>query len=71
MAGTLSTKRGPRLRGDGLVPVDSALGIHASSERCLAFPEPHRAIALGTGHIELLGARVYPTLRDWLAAPAV
>lgn len=67
IAGTLSTELGPRLRSDGLVPVDSALGVHSRPELCLAFPETHRSIALGTGHIELLGASVYPVIRDWLA----
>jgi pimeloyl-ACP methyl ester carboxylesterase len=67
IAGTLSTELGSRLRSDGLVPVESALGIHASAV-CLAFPESHRSIALGTGHIDLLGApAVYATIRDWLA----
>lgn len=70
VAGTLSTVAGPRLRSDGLVPVDSALGIHARPELCLAYPEAHRSIVLGTGHLDLLGASVYPILRDWLAAPA-
>ncbi|NVB80754.1 MAG: alpha/beta hydrolase [Kofleriaceae bacterium] len=67
LAGTLSTEHGPRLRSDGMVPVDSALGVHVRPELCLAYPEAHRSIALGTGHIELLGASVYPVLRDWLA----
>ena len=67
IAGTLSTELGPRLRSDGMVPVESALGTHARPELCLAFPETHRWIALGTGHIELLGApAVYATIRDWL-----
>jgi pimeloyl-ACP methyl ester carboxylesterase len=69
VAGTLSTEPGPHLRSDGLVPVDSALGVHDRRELCLAYPESHRSIAFGTGHIELMGASVYPTLRDWLAAP--
>lgn len=70
VAGTLSTEMSPRLRSDGLVPVDSALGIHASPELCLAFPEARRSIALGTGHLDLLGApAVYATLRGWLGAP--
>lgn len=68
VAGTLSTEAGPRLRGDGLVPIESALGVHARPEHCLAFPEPRRWIAQGTGHIDLLGApAVYATIRDWLA----
>jgi pimeloyl-ACP methyl ester carboxylesterase len=68
IAGTLSTEMSPRLRSDGLVPVESALGIHASPELCLAFPEAQRSIALGTGHLDLLGApTVYSTIRAWLA----
>jgi len=68
IAGTLSPEPGTRLRSDGMVPVDSALGVHARAEKCLAFPAAHRAIAYGTGHVELLGARdVYATIRGWLA----
>ncbi len=71
IAGTLSTKMGPRLRSDGLVPVDSALGIHASPVLSLAFPEAQRSISLCTGHLDLLSApTVYATIRDWLGAPA-
>ncbi|HSN29326.1 MAG TPA: hypothetical protein VLT45_23715, partial [Kofleriaceae bacterium] len=68
IAGTLSTELGPRLRSDGLVPVESALGLHEKPALCLECPEAHRSIALGTGHIELLGASVYPILRAWLAS---
>ena len=68
IAGTLSTEAGPRLRGDGMVPVESALGVHARPELCLTFPETQRWIAYGTGHIDLLGApAVYARIRDWLA----
>jgi pimeloyl-ACP methyl ester carboxylesterase len=68
IAGTLSTETGPRLRSDGMVPVDSALGIHARPELCVGFPDEQRFIALGTGHVDLLGApAVYTTIRDWLA----
>ena len=71
IAGTLSTEAGPRLRGDGLVPVESALGIHARAELDLAFPETQRWIAFGTGHTDLLGSpAVYSTIRDWLGAQA-
>jgi hypothetical protein len=67
IAGTLSTELGPRLRNDGLVPIESALGVHARPDLCLAFPESQRSIALGTGHVDLLGApAVYATIRDWL-----
>lgn len=69
IAGTLSTQAGSRLRSDGMVPVESALGIHARPELDLAFPEAHRFIAFGTGHLDLLGApAVYATLRDWLVS---
>jgi pimeloyl-ACP methyl ester carboxylesterase len=69
VAGTLSTEAGPQLRSDGLVPVESALGIHARPELCLAFPAAQRSIALGTSHVDLLGApTVYATIRDGLAS---
>jgi hypothetical protein len=67
IAGTLSTEAGPQLRSDGMVPVESALGIHARPDLCLAFPAAHRSTAFGTGHIDLLGApSVYATIRGWL-----
>ncbi len=58
---------GRRLPGDGLVPVDSALGRHAIPERTLDFPEGHRWILHGAGHLDLLDrAEVLERLRDWL-----
>ena len=67
VAGTTSKVPGEKLPGDGLVPVDSALGRHARPELTLAFPPEHQHVALGTGHLDLLGEAVYPTLRAWLA----
>jgi pimeloyl-ACP methyl ester carboxylesterase len=68
IAGTLSTEAGDRSRSDGMVPVASALGMHATHEHTLAFPEAHRSIAVGTGHIDLIGAEsVYATIKSWLA----
>ena len=68
IAGTLSAEPGERSRGDGMVPVASALGMHAKREHTLAFPEAHRSIAAGTGHIDLLGAdAVYATIKSWLS----
>jgi len=68
IAGTLSTAVGDRPRSDGMVPVSSALGIHARPEHTLAFPDAHRSIAVGTGHIDLLGSdAVYATIKSWLA----
>ncbi len=71
IAASLSPTAGPRARGDGLVPIASALGIHASPEHMLAFPEARRAVVYATGHIQLLGsAAVYETLRAWLERDA-
>ncbi|HEY5926880.1 MAG TPA: alpha/beta hydrolase [Kofleriaceae bacterium] len=68
IAGTLSAETGQRLRGDGIVPVESALGVHERAELHLPFPEARQWIALGTGHIDLLGApAVYEKIRDWLS----
>ena len=58
-----------RRRTDGLVPVDSALGMHARPELTLGFPEAHRWIAHGTNHVELLSRpEVYAKLRSWLSS---
>lgn len=68
VAGSFSPAAGPRLLGDGLVPVESALGVHSRRELDLDFPAPQRSIAFGTGHLDLLASpAVYATIRDWLA----
>ena len=68
LAGTSTRAPGTKLSGDGMVPVDSALGRHAKTELTLKFPEAHQAIAYGVGHLELLDrAVVYDTLHAWLA----
>lgn len=41
--------------GDGLVPVDSALGRHRDPGRALAFPGSRCWVARGVGHLDLLG----------------
>ncbi|MEO6417836.1 MAG: alpha/beta fold hydrolase, partial [Polyangiaceae bacterium] len=65
IAGTKSPAKGPKLRGDGMVPVDSALGRHKKPELTLAFDGSW--IAYGTGHLELLSRpEVYETIRSWL-----
>ncbi len=67
VAGSLTSKPAKKLRGDGLVPVDSALGRHRIRELTLGFPEAHQSIAYGVGHLDLLSrAEVYETLRGWL-----
>lgn len=62
-----------RLLGDGLVPLDSALGRHRDPARCLSFPDDRQWVAHGLHHFDLLHhPEVLARLRDWLggAAPA-
>ena len=67
IAASTSVEGTARLAGDGLVPVDSALGRHARPELTLAFPEAHQKIYRGMGHLDLLDRKeVYETLRTWL-----
>ena len=68
IAGTLSpTPVGP-LRGDGLVPVASALGHHDDAALDLAFPVAHQTIAYATGHLTLLSCpKVYAAIHAALA----
>ena len=56
-----------RLLGDGLVPLKSALGVHADSARCLHF-YPDRQLQLAqTGHMALLSSpQVAVALLRWL-----
>jgi hypothetical protein len=57
----------PRRPGDGLVPVESALGRHARPELTLGFPAAHQWIAHATNHLQLLSRpEVYERLRTWL-----
>ncbi len=70
MAATLGKKRNhasEKLIGDGLVPLDSALGRHKDTSRTLAFPKKRQWVGFETGHLQLLGdPGVYSQLRDWL-----
>lgn len=55
-------------RGDGLVPVASALGKHRDPRRSLRLPAAHQFRVMGTGHLALLGnPAVYRQLHHWLA----
>jgi hypothetical protein len=57
-----------RLLGDGIVPLESALGGHREPARNLDFPAEHRWVAQGVNHLDLLcDAGVYERLRSWLA----
>ena len=56
-----------RLIGDGLVPVDSALGLGHKQTRSLEIPENRQWLGFETGHIEMLGRKeLYKQLHDWL-----
>ena len=60
-----------RWLGDGLVPVDSALGRHREARRRLAFPEDRVWIGRGMNHVDLLARpEVYAQIRRWLTGPA-
>ena len=69
-AATLAARRSvlaERLVGDGLVPLDSALGRHARPEHTLAIPKDRQWVGYGMGHLELLSrAEVYSQLHEWL-----
>jgi pimeloyl-ACP methyl ester carboxylesterase len=68
IAGTTSPEGESPPSGDGLVPVDSALGRHDASHLTLGLPGSHVWIAHGTGHMALLSSpEVYAKLRSWLA----
>lgn len=55
------------LWGDGLVPLDSALGRHADPARNLEFPESGICIAGNTGHLALLASdATWARIRQWL-----
>jgi pimeloyl-ACP methyl ester carboxylesterase len=59
-----------RLLGDGLVPLESALGHHRNPDRDLGLPSSCQWVAYGTSHLDLLRSpEVTERLRGWLAAP--
>ena len=58
-----------RIRGDGLVPVMSALGLHRDAARSLGMPESRRWVGYDMGHLDLLcRPEVHERIRGWLAA---
>jgi hypothetical protein len=68
MAATRAPLPQDRLPGDGLVTVDSALGIHARAELSLDVPADHQWIGYGMGHVDLLGSQeAYEVLKRWLS----
>jgi PGAP1-like protein len=57
-----------RARGDGLVPVRSALGLHRDPRLGLGIPANRQLVVERTGHLGLLSSReVADRLLDWLA----
>jgi pimeloyl-ACP methyl ester carboxylesterase len=70
VAATVAGKRGllaERLLGDGLVPLQSALGQHDDPKRCLHFAKTSTFIAYHTSHLALLGnPEVAAQLLRWL-----
>jgi pimeloyl-ACP methyl ester carboxylesterase len=58
------------LIGDGIVPLDSALGHHADRKLALAFDESRQRVIHGANHLDLLSRpEVYDQIRRWLGAP--
>ena len=60
-----------KMVGDGLVPLESALGRHEDPHRTLTFAPDQQWIAHGMGHMDLLSRpEVSAQLVRWLGAPA-
>ncbi len=73
VAATSSSKRGvlaEHIVGDGLVPLQSALGLHKEAERCLHFAGENQYIVYQSGHMALLrDPAIYRQLVHWLDKP--
>jgi hypothetical protein len=55
--------------GDGLVPLDSALGPHIDPRLSLSFAKSHEWVGCGMNHWDLLShPEVYEQIRNWLAS---
>lgn len=62
-----SSKLDDLLVGDGLVPLNSALGQHKDDELTLLFPKTHQKIVRNVNHVDLLDqSEVYETIKHWL-----
>jgi len=58
------------LLGDGIVPLESALGHHANAKLAIDFKPSHQWVAYGTHHLDLLNRpEVYAHIKRWLAEP--
>jgi hypothetical protein len=71
IAATVQSKAdatGVYTRGDGLVPVMSALGLHNDENRALPIPVSHQSVFYGVNHFDLLDSpEVYERIHGWLA----
>ena len=70
MAASVARRRGnaEQQPGDGLVPVDSALGLDAHGEGKSGIPKSRQWIGYGMHHLDLLDRRdVYAQISKWLA----
>lgn len=74
IAGSMTSESHPaggQLVGDGLVPLDSALGVHADPARHLPLPETRKIVVHGVSHLGLLDNReVHEEILARLSAPA-
>jgi pimeloyl-ACP methyl ester carboxylesterase len=74
IAATAAAQRGSvadRLIGDGLVPLNSALGLHDDPQRCLHFAKKSQLIAYSTNHMQLLSSpAVTRQMVAWLGPKA-
>ena len=70
IAAAIGKKSAPiagNILGDGLVPVQSALGQHKHPERSLAIPKSRQFIGYQMNHMDLLDRKaVYRKIRKWL-----
>lgn len=70
VAGRVGDRKRPlrgQVLGDGLVPLDSALGRHREARHRLAFAPENQWVAENTGHMALqTSPAVYERVRAWL-----
>jgi len=64
-----ANKIGDQLIGDGLVPLDSALGRHENKAFNLHFPVERQWVGRDINHMQLLSnTEVYRAIKNWLAS---
>lgn len=64
----VSDRLAANLIGDGLVPLNSALGKHKNPDLNLSFPESHQWIGRKMSHLDLLNhPYVYNVIKNWIS----